>query len=71
MSCFGLLMIKGGTPCCILNRLWPEDHRPKRLLRLPRSVDWGGDEPVDLIFVLALNFSDIENTKAFFHAGRF
>lgn len=37
------------------------------LLRLPRSVDWGG-EPVDLIFVLALNFSDIENTKAFFQA---
>ena len=38
MSCFGLLMIKGGTPCCILNRLWPEDHRPKRLPRLPRSL---------------------------------
>lgn len=37
------------------------------LVRLSRSIDWGG-EPVDLIFLLALNFSDVQYTKAFFKA---
>lgn len=37
------------------------------LVRLRHSIDWGG-EPVDIVFLLALNFSDIRNTKAFFNA---
>lgn len=37
------------------------------LALLNQSIDWGG-EAVDIIFLLALNFGDIQNTKAFFKA---
>lgn len=35
------------------------------IIKLKKPVDWGGDK-VDLIFILALNFSDINSTKSFF-----
>lgn len=35
------------------------------LVTLQESIDWNG-EPVDIIFVLALNFEDITTTQAFF-----
>ena len=36
------------------------------VVRLEESMDWAG-EPVSLIFMLALNFKDIESTRAFFN----
>lgn len=37
------------------------------LMRLRQSINWSG-EPVNLIFMLALNFEDISSTKLFFKA---
>lgn len=37
------------------------------LMRLKQSIDWDG-EPVDMVFMLALNFDDISITKLFFKA---
>lgn len=36
------------------------------VVRLEESMDWAG-EPVSLIFMLALNFKDIESTRTFFN----
>lgn len=35
------------------------------IIKLKKPIDWSGDE-VDIVFVLALKFSDIQETKDFF-----
>ena len=36
------------------------------VVRLAHPINWGG-KMVDTIFILAINFDNIESTKAFFH----
>ena len=36
------------------------------LIKLEKSIEWG-KRNADLVFILALNFNNINTTKAFFH----